>query len=332
MIVQRLRLERLEADEAKLLQAHYSDAISMPLMQAEQRRIAQERADAGRIVSAVSTERSALENALDAALGRVSRCDEVYASGSDLVRRELAFAVFERIWVNDFGVAGVDLAQPFAQLLDPSLPERLDSEQASLDSAVGELVAPAFDVEACRPLDLRPDLERPRSLLPWETKNTARVGRCSNVNLLVGVLAEYWNSADQLERLIHKVRRAGERPESAARRAARRSRQLTEEEVDRMVGARVAGAEINDLANEFGIHRATVIAHLTRRGVEHRRRQGRSLSAARLQRAGELYASGANLIEVGNQFDVDRRYLRKALPAAGFELRRPGRQTSADRP
>ena len=198
---QRLRLERLEADEAKLLQAHYSDAISLPLMQKEQRRIAQERADAGRIVAAVSLERSALEHALESALDRVNRCDEVYAEGSDRVRRELAFALFARIWVDEGGVAGVDLAEPFAQLLDPSLPEWLEAERASLDQRAEALAAPAFAQNAPPPLAARPDLQRPRGPLAFETKNTALSGRCSNVSLLVGVAGfEPTTSASRTQR------------------------------------------------------------------------------------------------------------------------------------
>lgn len=89
---------------------------------------------------------------------------------------------------------------------------------------------------------------------------------------------------------------------------------------------RETGSEINELAEHFGIHRATVINHLNCQGVEGRRRQGRALSDEQLEQAGEFYARGHSLIETGERFDVDRRYLRTALPAAGFELRRPGRR------
>ncbi len=103
---------------------------------------------------------------------------------------------------------------------------------------------------------------------------------------------------------------------------------LSPEQVDALVAAREAGAEINHLAAEFGVHRATVINHLNRAGVPGRKRQGRTLSPDQVRAAGELYASGVSLIEVGERFDVDRRYLRKVLPVAGFELRSPGRQSA----
>ena len=105
-------------------------------------------------------------------------------------------------------------------------------------------------------------------------------------------------------------------------------RRLTEDQVDFLVAEREAGAEINELAERYEVDRTTVISHLRRHGVLGRRRQGRTLDPGCLLAAGELYSSGANLIEVGEQFDVDRRYLRMVLPAAGYELRRPGRRSA----
>jgi hypothetical protein len=80
------------------------------------------------------------------------------------------------------------------------------------------------------------------------------------------------------------------------------------------------------LAERFGIGRNTVMAHLEREGVPGRRWPGRALNPEQLEAAGQLYETGLNLIAVVEQFNVDRRYLRKALPAAGFMLRRPGQQ------
>jgi transposase len=105
-------------------------------------------------------------------------------------------------------------------------------------------------------------------------------------------------------------------------------RRLSEEEVVRLAGEREGGAEIKELAVRYSIDRSTVITHLHRSGVPGRRRQGRSLSPDRVRVAGELYASGVNLLDVAAQFDVDRRYLRRVLPEAGFALRPPGRRAA----
>lgn len=143
---------------------------------------------------------------------------------------------------------------------------------------------------------------------------------------MVGVLAQYWNWAQQMEKLREQVVQSGRRGQES-RQIPRRMPQLTKEQVARLVAAREVGAEINQLATEFGVHRATVINHLHRAGVPGRKRQGRTLGPDQVRAAGELYASGVSLIEVGEQFDVDRRHLRKVLPENGFELRPPGRQS-----
>ncbi len=103
-------------------------------------------------------------------------------------------------------------------------------------------------------------------------------------------------------------------------------RRLTEGQITALVADRAAGAEINDLAEKYGVDRTTVIGHLHRAGVSGQRRQGRTLDPGQMRAAGELYTSGVNLAEVGERFNVDRRYLRRVLPAAGFLMRAPGRR------
>ena len=66
--------------------------------------------------------------------------------------------------------------------------------------------------------------------------------------------------------------------------------------------------------------------HLRKRGVPNRRWAGRTLDDAGLQRAGQLYESGMRVELVADEFGVDRRYLRRELPKAGFPMRRPGQR------
>jgi len=86
------------------------------------------------------------------------------------------------------------------------------------------------------------------------------------------------------------------------------------------------GAEIGALAERFEISSDAAIAHLKRTGVPGRRWPGRTLSVALLEEAGRVYESGVNLIAVGEKFGVDRRYVRRALPEAGFTIRCAGQQ------
>ena len=109
-------------------------------------------------------------------------------------------------------------------------------------------------------------------------------------------------------------------------RSVRRLRRLTEAEVAELVTLRRSGEQIDVLAERFAIGRNTVMAHLKRRDVPGQRWHGRTLSDDQLADAGRLYATGLNLIAVAQQFGVDRRYLRQALPEAGFTIRRGGQQ------
>ena len=127
---QRLRLERLDSEEQKLLAAHYADAVSLSLLQREQRRIAGDRANSEGVIAALSMEARAMEHTLEEALSRIERCDEVYRTGSTKVRRELCFALFNRIYLCEEGVVSSELATPYAQILDPDLPERLEADKA----------------------------------------------------------------------------------------------------------------------------------------------------------------------------------------------------------
>lgn len=77
------------------------------------------------------------------------------------------------------------------------------------------------------------------------------------------------------------------------------------------------------LAQQFGVHRTTVMAVLDREGVE-RRSQGRVLSPEELERAARLYRDGLNLRAVGAEIGADYRVVRRGLVAAGVRLRRAG--------
>ena len=109
-------------------------------------------------------------------------------------------------------------------------------------------------------------------------------------------------------------------------RSVRRLRRLSKAEVSELVSSRQAGEQIDVLAERFGIGRNTVMAHLHRERVPGRRWHGHTLPDDQLAEAGRLYETGLNLIAVAQQFGVDRRYLRQALPGAGFTIRRGGQQ------
>jgi transposase len=169
----------------------------------------------------------------------------------------------------------------------------------------------------------------------FEARKPNRAASGPTCTYLVELLGSYSNprSVDRLKAILAGHGR--DRPSTRTVRSLRRNqRKLRSEEIQALVAARIEGAEIDALAERFGIGRNTVMAHLEREGVPGRRWPGRTLTPEQLEAAGRLYETGVNLIAVGEQFGVDRRYLRKALPAGGFTLRKPGqqkRQAGSDR-
>lgn len=101
---------------------------------------------------------------------------------------------------------------------------------------------------------------------------------------------------------------------------------LSPEQVAELVAARQAGVQIKDLAQQFEIHKTTVIAHLERAGVPGRRWAGKTLSPPQVQDAARLYESGLSLVAIGEQLGASRRQVGRALDEAGVAIRSPGRQ------
>src|SRR5438105_2453888 len=73
-------------------------------------------------------------------------------------------------------------------------------------------------------------------------------------------------------------------------------RRLTPSEVQDLIKAYEAGSSVNQLADRFDIHRATVLSHLERAGVPRRHPR---LDDAGIEEATQLYIHGMSLAEVG---------------------------------
>lgn len=92
---------------------------------------------------------------------------------------------------------------------------------------------------------------------------------------------------------------------------------LTASEVDRLVDDYLDGAAVNELADRYGVHRATVSAHLTRRRVE-RRRPGLGVEeAAEVVR---LHLGGVSMRSIARSLGVDRKMIRSTLVQAGADI------------
>lgn len=94
---------------------------------------------------------------------------------------------------------------------------------------------------------------------------------------------------------------------------------LTASEVDCLVDDYLGGASVNELVERYGVHRATVSAHLTRRRVA-RRRPGlgveEAAEAVRLHLGGVLSVASVSIRSIARSMGVGRGALRAALVEA----------------
>lgn len=97
-------------------------------------------------------------------------------------------------------------------------------------------------------------------------------------------------------------------------------RRLSKAEIDEMVEIYQQGSSVPQVAAQFQIHRATVMTHLKRRGVDRRPSQPK-LTAKQTEQAAKLYDSGASLIAVGHKFNVSANTVRSHFIKQNIPLR-----------
>jgi hypothetical protein len=165
---QQTRLERLDAESRKLMQALYNHAVPMDVLREEQARIARDRAEAEVVLQTLTTEQAQLDAALDEALSFVASAHVVYAGGTEQVRRDLNHALFNRLYIVPDGVAGADLASPYVELLTDDLAERLVNDERVVQGEPFVPSPPAREDGWDGPIARW--LERPRGALPAENR------------------------------------------------------------------------------------------------------------------------------------------------------------------
>lgn len=114
----------------------------------------------------------------------------------------------------------------------------------------------------------------------------------------------------------------------AARRVLQRQRRLNPAEATRLAQDYAIGSTVSQLADSYGVHRTTVLAHLERQGIDRRRAQ-RVLTDDDIAQAAALYSSGRSLKATGSHFGVDPETIRREFKKAGVLIRpRRGWSTS----
>ncbi len=101
----------------------------------------------------------------------------------------------------------------------------------------------------------------------------------------------------------------------------RQNRKLSPAEIGKLVDFYRRGATVYGLAEQFGIHRQTVSAHLHRESVVMRSRV--RMTPQLLARATELYEVGWSTVQISKELSLGTSTIGKALKRAGVQMRAP---------
>jgi len=121
--VARRRIRSLTKKQAKLLEAHYADAIPVSLLKSEQDRIAAELASTYAVVAASEITFEKIGGNLRHALAFLTNCHDAYLRAPTRIRRQMNQAVFERFLVGEDGSTDAEPAGVFGVLLSPDIIE-----------------------------------------------------------------------------------------------------------------------------------------------------------------------------------------------------------------
>jgi site-specific DNA recombinase len=135
--VARRRVQHLQEQRRKLLEAHYAAAIPLDLLKEEQERITSELRAAHDLLATSQATFTTIETALEHCLAFLDDCYDAYLTAPPQVRRHMNQAVFERFLVGEDGIDEAELSGAFEILLAPDLlttaDVRMDAESASHD-------------------------------------------------------------------------------------------------------------------------------------------------------------------------------------------------------
>src|SRR5690606_14445471 len=113
--------DRLEHEQDRLMQAHYADAIPLPVLKREQDRILGELDRLNRRIDAHHGDYADARAHLDDALGLLANCADIYQRCDDANRRLCNQAFFTKVYIDEDNELRVENNRPFEMLLDPEV-------------------------------------------------------------------------------------------------------------------------------------------------------------------------------------------------------------------
>ena len=152
----------------------------------------------------------------------------------------------------------------------------------------------------------------------------------------MGLITCFSNPRRPLKSLISRVLKGSRRPQTRSADAGRIDQRgpvtgnsvqsqtrLSASNRAEVLAGYVSGVPVRELADRFGIHRATVWAIARSAGVDVRRPE---LSDKVRARAARLYAGGMTLADVAKKLRISNEAVRSAVIARGGTIRPAGRR------
>ncbi len=113
--------DRLEHEQDRLMQAHYADAIPLPVLRREQDRILGELDGVNRRIDAHHGDYADARAHLNDALNLLTDCADIYRRCDDANRRLCNQAFFTKVYIDEDDQLRVENSRPFEMLLDPEV-------------------------------------------------------------------------------------------------------------------------------------------------------------------------------------------------------------------
>jgi len=201
------RLASLQDERARLMQAHYAEAVPLDLLKTEMARLTRAMADAERQITTATADLASSQQILDDALTVAANCHRHYETAPDFVKREINQGFFRKLIIHiDGTIERAELTEPFAQLLAPDW-QKATRDTENVPDTPGHLPAPR--TPSGTPPAPRGGLGRPGRTLAGVTAgettknpNNDLVGVGSHKRLLVDLLEALANPCHEVQRLL----------------------------------------------------------------------------------------------------------------------------------
>ncbi|WP_447589512.1 recombinase family protein [Microbacterium lacticum] len=276
---------RLEAESDKLLAAHFADAIDLPTLKRHQDRIRAGLADIEQRLSEHDERHTGGRAFLHDSLRLLTDAHHAYAHSDDGSRRLANQAFYTRLEITEDEQLRPCLAEPFASIVRETTGGKEAKRDASTGSATGN-----SDVA------------------------------CSRKTLWVGLLDRHLKNVLDTEKFreLAKTPAAGSHTPREPRALPAVARRLNAGEIAELASYYHAGVKVAEIAQRYGIHRATVTEIIKQHGIGRRKR---GLDKDEVPQVIAEYQGGESLKTLGERYGVHHSTIANTLTRHGITLR-----------